>query len=257
MEQSDFLTIFLSSLLALYAVLALLWRYQASEQRLRDRGHSPEQAAFLAKDQRRRLGGMAVIVPLLELLAALIVYALSGPLRSGTQLLWIFGVFVVLVLPFAIRDRVVTQNSMKTLIYNSRERIAADFGFTLLHRVFRPFWEILFTAFAIVFALAIRPEFNLLFLHLAILWLLYLLVRGTRNSTRASLRDGYLLAILFMMVNHAVIAYHLVMLTICCVDERDTALTVFGIVLIAVLLLKSGVYLSNLPRLRMELRGQR
>ncbi len=253
MEQQDFITMFLMSLAALYPVLFLFAWLQTSRKRLEARGYSEEYIAFLRSDRRRRLLSIAIALPLLEIAAALIVILFTGPLQSEAQLLYVLLVFIVLVAPFPIRDRLVTQRRLKELAVEGKERIVADLNFALLHRIFRPSWELAVTVLYAAFMLSVRPAFHLSFIHLGILWLLYFAVRGTKNATRPALREAYMWTWGFMLLNHLILLFHLADTLRCCGALMSQLQVISAVALLLVIAGKAVYYFMQIPGLRREL----
>lgn len=253
MESIDFITIFATSVAALLAFLLVFSYVTMSRKRLAALGYSGDYIAFLRRDRGRRLLAMALAIPLLELAAAGIIYLLTGPLESGTQLLYTLIAFLILVIPFPLRDRYVTQRRLKKLAMQGSERIVADLNYSILHRMFRPSWELAVTLLYAGLMLWVHGGFHIALIHLMILWLLYFTVRGTKNANRPALREAYLLTLAFMMINHALLLFHLADLLRCCAASMTAPFIAWSVLLLALIGLKSVYYLVQLPALRRAL----
>ena len=253
MNASTLWYIFLGNLAALWLFLGLSTAIMFNRDRLRNKGHDAEAIEFLKRDNRTRCLGIAIVMPLVELLAAAVVFLWFVEISTHDHFLYICMIAVAIIIPFPILDFFQTRKKQKALVVNGGKKVVIDMNHRVWHLVFRPGWEALATLFLISYFVWQGSYFNLAMMHLAILWLLYLAGRGGRFLTGPSLSDLYQGNFLFMVINHLLILLHLVrFVTHCCPVAGEPNHTI-GLLLICLLSLKLVYYFIRLPQFRREL----
>ncbi len=96
------------------------------------------------------------------------------------------------------------------LRFESKAEIVVDIGHNLLHKLFHPTLEIISSIVYIGFMLILDLDFHIAFIHILLLWFLYLTIRSVKYQVRPSLKDGYLYSFIFMSINNLLIIYYLV-----------------------------------------------
>lgn len=252
MENINFLTLYLVTVAALWIFLLVAYRYQTDTSLLKKKGYNEEYRTFLKNDSKTRIIGIAIAVPLLELLAGLVVKLITGELSTAKHLGYAALLFVLFVLPFPILDMKRTGKKYRELAIKTKSEIMVDFNYRTLHLVFKPALElialVLYILYFVVFIDIVHPAM----LHLAILWFLYYSGRMSKNLTGTGIRDAYLYLFVFMVANHLLVIFHLVREIVkhCCLPWHGF---LFGIVLTAFLLIKLGLYLIRFPRFKKEI----
>lgn len=245
--------IFLGNTVLIWVFLGLATAVMFSRSRLRKKGHDSDTIEFLIRDNRKRCLGIAVVVPLTELLAAVLVSLIFGGILTYDHLIYVFLVTVLFIIPFPILDYVQSRKDFRTLVVEGGRKVAIDMGYRTWHLVFRPGWEAISTTLVIAFFVRQGEYFNLAMVHLGILWLLYLAGRGGRFLTGPSLSDLYQGNFLFMVVNHMLILFHLIRFVIRCCAETNQPDPIIGFALIGLLSMKLLYYFIRVPQFRREL----
>lgn len=251
MEYPNFWIFYAVTVTILWAFLLLVTLYRASSSRLRNRGMKEEYVQFLKKDLTKRSTGIAIAVPLLLLLAAGIVWLVTGDVHSPEQLLWIVLLFLVLVLPFPILDTIQLNRKYKELALETRSETVVDFSYKILHMIFNPLWELAAALLYVAFFVSFIEPFHVAFIHLLLLWLLYGAARSGRYLTQPMLKDGYVYFFIFLMINQALLLYHLLSVSIhrlTCEECYSPIVFTLGITIGALLAIKMVYYLMRYPR---------
>lgn len=255
METINFLEFFSKSNIVLLLSLILILIYFTNTSLLKKRGFTDEFIKFKKKDYTKRLIGIMLAVPVLELIAGLITYFIFGELTNTNHLLIAFMIFLVLVIPFPIIDSTKTARKHEDLMIKTQSSIAVDIKYKIFHYMFNPFLEILATVivvgYYIYFIEFVSP---LITIHLALIWMMYILIRRAKNMNKPLLKESYYYTFLILGINHLLVIFHIVYPFFtnleCC---ADALMFMSGINLAALLSLKMGYYLFNIPMMKREL----
>ena len=255
METINFLKFFINSNIVLLLSLLLIYIYFTNTSLLKKRGFTDEFIKFKKKDYTRRLIGIMIAVPVLEMIAGLITYFIFGELTHANHLLIAFMIFLVLVIPFPIMDSIKTAKKHNELMINTQSSVVVDIKYKIFHYIFNLYMEILATilvvGYYIYFIEFVSP---LITIHLALIWLMYILIRRAKKMNKPLLKESYYYTFLILGINHLLVIFHVVYPFFtnqeCCVDAL---MLVSGINLAVLLLLKMGYYLFNVPMMKREL----
>lgn len=200
MSQETLLYIFMGNVLVLWIFLTLVSLLLFRRERLHRVGHSPAYTEFLRRDNLRRCLGIGIAIPLIELLAAGIVFLWFGEISTYEHFIYICLVTLVLIIPFPVLDSIATQKKQKALAMETNTPIVIDLKHQVWHLVFKPAWEFVAAILTIGFLAWTGQYFSLAELHIIILWLLYLAAQKSKFLTGPSLSDLYLYNLLFMTI---------------------------------------------------------
>jgi hypothetical protein len=253
MENLNIWVLFITSTGVLWVFLAAIYLYQTNASILEKKGYKSEYIDFIKKDTTKRLLGMAVVVPLLLLAAALLIRWIMGEPFTPKHLIYTACLFLLFVLPFPILDMRSTRKKYKELAINTKTDVVVDLNFRTQHRIFKPSLEVVTgILYAAYFALFISLM-HLGVLHLVLLWCLYFAARSGKHLTRPGMKDTYLLIFLFLMLNHLLMGFHLVRRLMCKTCPFTLYGYILGIFLALLLLIKVVYYLVNFPGFRKQL----
>lgn len=255
METINFLKFFINSNIVLLLSLILIYIYFTNTSLLKKRGFTDEFIKFKKKDYTKRLLGIMIAVPVLELIAGLITYFIFGELVNANHLLIAFIIFLVMVIPFPIIDSIKTAKKHEDLMVQTQSSIAVDVKHKIFHLIFNPYLEILATvivlAYYIYFMEFVSP---LITIHLTLIWLMYILIRRAKNMNKPLIRESYYYTFLILGINHLLVIFHIVYPFFtnleCC---ANSIMFMSGINLSVLLVLKVGYYLYSVPLMKKEL----
>ena len=255
METVNFLKFFISSNIVLFLSLIFIFIYFTNTKLLKQRGFNNEFIEFKKRDYRKRLIGMMIAIPILELIAGLITYLLFGELTNVNHLLIAFIIFIVLVIPFPIIDSIKTAKKHADIMIKTQSSVAVDFKHKIFHAVFNPAMEIVSTFFVLAyFIVFIKFVSPLIVMHLALIWLMYAFVRKAKNMNRPSIKETYYYTFTIIGINHLLVIFHIIypfFTTLECCANATMFMSGFNLAML--LLLKVGYYLFNLPVLKEQL----
>jgi hypothetical protein len=258
--QINFLAMFIINVGILWLFLLVVYLYQSSRSILKKKGYNEEYIGFIRKDSLQRFLGITIVVPLLELFAALIVRLIVGELRTEKHLAYVMLVFFLCVIPFPVMDAKHTRKKYKELAIKTKSEVLVDLNFQTLHLVFKPAIEIIAGIFYLLYFIVFLQPFHPAMIHLAILWLLYSSVRFARHWVRPLLKDGYLFTFVFLVVNHLLLLYHLAREILVANQpghpHMDSLANFLGGMLATFLAAKLVYYLANFPRFKREISGK-
>jgi hypothetical protein len=257
METASLMSIFLVSFTTLWVFLLVLTLYQTNTRRLIRKGYPEESFAYLKNSNIRRNSGIAVVVPLLGLTSAFIVWAVTGDLEEPSHMAAVLLVWLILIAPFPILDYRKSAREQRELALRTHSNIVVDFNFTILHLVFRPSLEALFSILYVAYFLLFIHYFHVAFVHVALLWALYGAARYGKNLTAPALRDAYHFLFVFIMLNQLLLLFHLVrewkMWYDCCIQGPWDLRLITGAALGIGLTVKLVYYLARFPEFHMRL----
>jgi len=190
--ETFFVKVFWLTNILLWIALLILYFILTNKSSLEKKGYTKKYIEFIRKSQRMRIISIAIIMPLLELISALIVYLLTGPLLTENQLAYIIILLFVLIVPFKLLDEKISKNKLKDLALETKEKIAIDLNFQTLHLIFNPKLELLITASAFFFGIIfLKIEVWIVYIFLILPWLMYFTMRGMKYQTKPYLVDNY------------------------------------------------------------------
>lgn len=255
MEAINFLKFFINSNIVLLFSLILIFIYFTNTTLLKKRGFTDDFIKFKKKDYTKRLIGIMIVVPVLEVISGLITFLIYGELVNSTHLLITFMIFLILVIPFPIVDSIKTSKKQKDLMVIAQSPIVADLKYKVFHLIFNPYLEITATIVSIIYYIAfIEYVSPLITIHLALIWLMYLLIKRAKNMNKPIMRESYYYTFIILGINHLLVIFHIVYpfyTTLECCANPIMFMT--GINLAVLLILKFGYYLYQVPFLRNEL----
>ena len=255
METINFLKFLINSNIVLVISLIIILIYFTNTKLLKKRGFGDEFIMFKKKDYKKRIIGMIIAIPLLELLAGFITYLIFGELSNTTHLLIAFIIFLVLIIPFPILDSLKTAKKQQDVMVKTKSSIVVDFKYKIFHSVFNPSMEIVATLFVSAYFIAfVKYVSPLILLHLALIWLMYLLILKSKRLNKPLMRESYYYTFVIILLNHLLVIFLIVypfFTTLeCC---ANAAMFMSGFNLAVLLILKVGYYLFNTPSMINEL----
>lgn len=255
METINFWKFFINSNLVLLVSLVLMFIYFTNYNLLKKRGFSEEFIRFKKKDYTKRLIGIMIAVPVLELLAGSITYLFLGELTHTNHLLTAFLIFLVLLIPFPIIDSVKTAKKHEKLMLETKSSVVVDLKHKAFHRIFNPYLETLATTFVIAFYILFSTQTSpLITIHLTIIWLIYIAIRRAKNMNKPLVRETYYFTLLVLTVNHLLVIFHIVYPLFSQAECCPSSLWISSGINLAILLaLKIGYYIFQFPLLKEEL----
>lgn len=253
MSPSALWTIYLAGIAVLWLFLAFTTILLFGTRRLRRKGYDDRHIAFLQRENRNRCLGIAIVLPLLALLSALVVSSVFGGITTYEHFLYVCLLTVIAVIPFPILDYIQSRKKQKAIAMDLKQVIVIDWNHRIWHLVFKPSWEIASGLAVVVYCAWLGLYFHLAMLHIGILWLLYQAARGGKYLTGPSMSDLYQYNFVFMVINHGLIIFHLVRLVNRCCPQPGRLDHIVGIILISVWGLKLLYYVLKVPQFRKEL----
>jgi len=259
METFPILSVFWISCIILWVFLLAVTLYQTNRSILERKGYSEAYVAYLRQSGLRRNIGIAIVVPLLGVVAGLLVYAVAGDIHTPQHASYVLLVWLLLIIPFPIIDHRQSAKKAKEIVLTTGATVVVDLNYRVLHLVFQPRLEaFLATLYVLYFVIFFGP-FHITLIHVGLLWVLYATARFGRHVTPPAMRDAYLFLFAFIMVNQALLLFHLVREMLhwnaCCAEEGADLRLILGTFLAIALLLKALVYLLRLPEFNARLKG--
>jgi hypothetical protein len=252
--EAFFVKTFWITVIMLWVALLILYLILTNRASLKRKGHSEKYIAYLRRSHSIRVPLIAVLLPVLILLSAWIVSRVTGPLTEEVQMAYIVVVLVLLVIPFKFLDERINQRRIRELALETKEKVAVDFNYRVLHRIYNPTWELVLGPAVFLYGFFyLRIEQWIIYLFLLFPWFMYLNLRGTRYQTRPYLKDNYNYTFSFNIFNF------LFFLLYFCVYFLTKAKQVFtqtpaagaflflfiGLVLILAWISRTCIYLAN------------
>lgn len=197
-----FIRTFWITVIMLWVALIILYFILTNREALKRKGHQEQYISYLRRSHSIRLAIIALLLPLLILLSAWIVTLITGPLSEEVQMGYIVLILIALVMPFKFIDERINQKRIKQLALETKEKVAIDLNYKVLHQVFNPFWEIVLGPAAFLYGFFfLKIEEWVIYLFLLIPWFMYLNIRGTKYQTRPYLKDNYRYMFAFNIFN--------------------------------------------------------
>lgn len=244
MDTTYLIILFGSSCLATWMFLILFYLLYTNESRLKQNGHTESYISFLKKDYKKRCTGIALAFPILLLTAYSIFWLISGHPTEDHQLIYIFLIFLALVIPFPVLDIKKSKKEYKKLALETGSEIIIDLKYKVLHRLFNPFIEVIFTLLFVGYFITVKPDMpGLVFVHLLLPWMLYFLARNSKYMTRPLMKEGYFLLFIFIMINFLVVLYYIYRYSIHCSTCLINEIHAFSLMIFILLVIKI-VYFS-------------
>jgi hypothetical protein len=209
-------------------------------------GHQEPYISFLRKDYKKRCLGIALIFPVLLLSAYSIFWLFFGHPSADSQLIYIFLIFLVLVIPFPLMDIKKSKKEYKKMAIETGSEIIIDMKFKVLHQFFNPIIEAIFSLLFTLYFITTHPNIPVLvFVHILLPWLIYLSARNSKYLTKPLMKDGYLLLFLVITINFLIVLFYIFRYSIQCPSCGLEEVDIFSIVIFALLVLKvvtSSIY---------------
>ena len=173
-------------------------------------------------------------------------------------------VLILLVMPLKFIDERINQKRIRELALETKEKVAVDLNYKVLHQIYHPLWEVLLGPAAFLygfFFLKIEPW--VIYLFLLFPWFMYLNLRGTRYQTRPYLKDNYKYTFSFNIFNFLFFLLYFCSYFLSKIHEvfthstsAGTYLLLFaGLALILGLTTRTAVYLANYRTFKRTLDG--
>lgn len=190
--------------MVLWVVLSGFYLYTTNKGLLVKKGYSQKYISYFRRSQTIRIVLIALVLPVLEIVSALIVNWFSGKLVWPGHLPLVAVTLVVLTIPFKYFDESFHQKKLKQLATETGEDIAIDFSFRTLYLIFNPALELGLAIAGLLYGmLFLRIEQWTVSLFLLFPWLMYFTARGTRYQTKPILKDNYRYMFFFNLLSFA------------------------------------------------------
>lgn len=250
MDTTYLLILFTSACIATWVFSILFYIFFTNKKRLLKNGYSPEYIAFLQKDYKIRLVGIAIAVPLLLLTAYSIYWILFGYPDAYNHLIYIFLIFLLLVLPFPIIDMRKSKQAYKKLALETNSEIMIDMKFKILNKFFNPILELVFLFFFLSYyfiSSQVIPVFS--FIHLLLPWLVYVTARNSKYQTKPSMKDGYTLLFSIITINFLIVLFYIYRYGIQCAEcagsVEKTSSIIISLLLISKIFYSSAGFINT------------
>lgn len=240
MDTNYLLILYGTSCLATWIFLFLFYNIYANESRLKRNGHNEPYISFLRKDYQKRCIGIALALPILLLTAYSIFWLFAGHPNAYNQLIYIFLIFLILVIPFPLMDIKKSKKEYKRMAMETGSEIIIDMKYKVLHRFFNPIIEVAFTIlFTLYFVISKNNIPVLVFVHLLLPWLIYFSARNSKYLTKPLMKDGYLMIFSIITINFLIVLFYIYRYAIQCDHCGLAGIDIFSIVVFGLLLLKT------------------
>ncbi len=258
MEFIPFSRIIIINLGILWLFLLVFYLFMTNTKRLRKKGYNETYQKFLKKDTKKRTIGIAWMMPLIEIVAALIVKLIFGENLKEKHMIYWFLFILLFIAPFPILDMKKTNKKYKGLAKQTQSDIVIDFNFNIFHLIFLPTIELFLGLFYIAYFVLTLGGMHLGMLHILIPWLFYGSARMSKNQILPALRDYYIYCFIFLLFNYLLALFHLVRESVFCYNTNDISNTssLSGILLSLLLFGRIIFYLIHLPRFRKSLKTE-
>jgi hypothetical protein len=225
--------------------------YQVNREVLKRKGYSDQYVEYLRRSCLRRNVGIAIIVPVLGILAGFLVYAVAGDIKTPQNASYVLLLWLLLVVPFPILDHRKSARESKEIVQATGATVVVDFNYRVLHLVFQPWLEAILSSFYVLYFVLFFGPFHIALIHVALLWALYGTARFGRHLTAPAMRDAYLFLIVFMMINQGLLLFHLsremLIWYSCCAEAGADTRLIAGSLLGGAMAIKLFVYLFRVP----------
>ena len=204
---------------------------------------------MIRKDILSTVVGIGLVVPLVIILCGWVVQLIHGKfdLFNGNHLLLFSVFFLLMITPFPVISYYKTRKKYKEMAYHSGAKITIDLKYHVLHQLFNPMIELIFSLSYVAIMLILIVNFHLAFIHVVLLWLFYGMARGSKFQVKPSLKDNYIYVFVFLTINQLLLIYYLIKEITCCYTSLSQWMLVAGIILTTLLVIKQLYYFSNLP----------
>lgn len=259
MKDLTFIEFYILVVILLWSFLLIATLYIVNTQRLKKRGYKEEYINFIKKDTKKRNIGIAVVMPILGGLSAFIIWIFTREINSFQNLIYIALLWIILIIPFPILDLRQTQKNYKNLAIETNSEVLFDFNHRILHLIFRPYIEILAAILVISYFILFIMPFHIVFIHIFLLWALYSVGRYSKYLTAPQLKDGYIYLYVFIMINQALIIFHIFNEVISrsgCEECLSALGYSLGIIIGGLLLIKFIYYIFSFPKFNLRLNLQ-
>jgi len=259
----------------LWIALVILYFILTNRESLKRKGHPERYISYLRRSHTIRIIIIAFLLPLLILLSAWIVTRLTGPLTKEVQMGYIVLVLLLLVVPLKFIDERINQKRIKQLAMETKEKVAVDLSYKVLHRVFNPLWEIILGPLSFLYGFFfLKIEEWVIYLFLLFPWFLYLNSRGTKYQTRPYLKDNYRYMFAFNIFNFLFFLFYFGAYFLIKVRETfglsgdgissgsffsqlpANLILLTGLVIITALVIRIAIYLSNYRAFNRAINGE-
>ena len=149
--EAFFIRIFWFTVVLLWVALLILYFILTNKRSLQKKGHSEKYIAYLRRSHSIRILIIAFLLPVLMLLSAWIISLITGPLTEEVQLGYIILLLILLVSPFKFIDERINQRKIRELTLDTREKVAVDLNFKVLHKIYNPVWELILGPLAFLY----------------------------------------------------------------------------------------------------------
>jgi len=259
MENFNIIYAFSITFIILWIFLLATTLYQVNRRVLEKKGYNEDFIEYIRKTNIKRNMGMAIVMPILGIFAALVIWAIFGNLSESNHLIYVYILWFLLIIPFPILEMKKGSRELKELAIKTNSNIVIDFKYKTLHLIFVPGLEAIFAVIYIVYFVIFIEVFHVAFIHILILWFLYCAARFSKNLTLPSFKETYIFNFIFMAFNHMILILHVLREAVTrfgCEDCRWGIGLILGISLGAALICKLAYYLVKLPEFKLRLKDR-
>jgi len=246
MDTTYLLLLFGTACFATWVFLLLFITIYTDQKRLKKSGHPEGYISFLRKDYQKRSLGIAIGVPLLLLAAYSIYWLLFGVPIAYNSLFYIFLIFLILVAPFPILDIKKSRKEYRKIAIETDAPIVVDLKYKVLHKFFNPLMEFAFVVLFLFYYFSVKDAISpIVFIHLAIPWLIYLSARNSKFLTKPMMKEGYYMLFAIISLNYVIVMIYVFRYGIQCVECLTQSQRLFSIGIFFILLVKLTISSYN------------
>ena len=138
METFPTVSVFWVSSVILWVFLLVTTLYQGNRGILRRKGYSEPYVEYIRRSCLRRNIGIALVVPLLGIVAGFLVSVVAGDIETPQHAGYVFLLWLLLIIPFPLLDHRRSARESKEIAQATGATVVVDFNYRVLHLVFRP-----------------------------------------------------------------------------------------------------------------------
>ena len=244
MKDQDLLIIFFTSWVTTWLLLFLFYILFLSKKRLLTKGYTFEFISFMRGDYIKRMRGIGIAIPILLLVACGIFWLFAGRPDNYKELLYIFVIFYFLVFPFPIVDYFRSKNAYKSYTYNPPVEIDIK-----SNKFFHPLLEFFIVVLSILYTVLLIQLPFMVYIHIAIPWILYFVSIRSGYVTLSILRDGYLNAFIFMELNYLLVIIYIARYGLISQNYLSGNQKLFSLLLMAIMFSRMIYYIMNFRKI--------
>ena len=242
MKDQELLIAFSSVSMTTWIIMIVFYLRFLNKKRLIKNGYTYEFISFMQKDYRTRMTAIGIAIPILLLIAIGIFWVIAGRPEKYIHLIYIYGIFLSLIFPISILDYYKTKNAYHTLVYKGSTKMDAEMN---TNKFFNPILELFIAVPFILYTIILTQLPYMVYFHLVIPWILYLVSMKSKIFTQFMLRDGYLYSFIFMEMNYLLVIFYIAKYGLLCRDCMANDSKLISLLLMAIMFSRMIYYIMN------------